>query len=156
MKKEILRNTLVSQITIERDHQKKIVDDTKALQTHSDLKSEGKYDTRAIEASYLADGQRKRLEELELDLQMLEDMPIDISTNVQIGSLACLSHQGIERWYYFAPNCGGTMLELNGKAVLVISVFSPLGNEAIGLSVGDEFVVETPKEERLYQIKEIY
>lgn len=156
MKKEVLRGALIAQITKERDHQKTIVEDTKALQTHTDLKSEGKYDTRAIEASYLADGQRKRLEELELDLQMLEDMPVEKSENIQIGSLASLNHQGQDRWYYFAPNCGGTMLQLDGKAVLVISVFSPLGNEAIGLSVGDEFVVETPKEERLYRVKEIY
>lgn len=156
MKKEKLRSALIDQITKERDHQKLIVDDAKALQTHSDLKSEGKYDTRAIEASYLADGQRKRLEELELDLQMLEDMPVEPSTNIQIGALALLSHQGIDRWYYFAPNCGGTILELNGKAVLVISVFSPLGNEAIGFAVGEEFVVETPKEERVYRVMEIF
>ena len=156
MKKEILRESLIKQVTLERDHQKKLVDDTKELQTHTDLKSEGKYDTRAIEASYLADGQRKRLEELELDLQMLEEIPVEKSETIQIGALALLNHQGQNRWYYFSPNCGGTLLQLEGSAVLVISVFSPLGNEAVGLSVDDEFIVETPKEERLYKVIEIY
>ncbi len=156
MEKEILRSALIKQVTIERDLQKKIVDDTKAMQIHSDLKSEGKYDTRAIEASYLADGQRKRLEELELDLQMLEDVPLESSESIQIGALACLSHKDVDRWYYFTPNCGGTMLDLSGKPVLVISVFSPLGNEAVGLTAGEEFVVETPREERAYRIKSIF
>ncbi|MCK6593706.1 MAG: GreA/GreB family elongation factor [Bacteriovoracaceae bacterium] len=152
MEKNKITQALIDQLTSEVSKQKEIVDDSKALQTHQDLKSEGKYDTRAIEAGYLADAQRKRLEELELDLQMLQEIPNENTTSIQIGSLAELSHAGQTRWYFFSPNCGGTILSIDGITVLVISVFSPLGNEAVGLSVGDEFTIETPKEERVYNV----
>lgn len=152
MDKSYIKNFLIDKIKVEIELQKKIVEDTKNFKSHGDLKSEGKYDTRAIEAGYLADGQRKRLEELELDLQMLEDIPLDECSSIQIGSVAQLEHLGQSRWYYFAPNCGGMMVQDKEQTFLVISVFSPLGNEAVGLSSGDEFSVETPKEERHYKV----
>ncbi len=152
MNKKKLIEDLRAKILAEIESQKEIVLEAKALQTHGDLKSEGKYDTRAIEASYLADAQRKRLEELELDLQMIDEIPVEETKKIQIGALAELGHQGSVRKYFFSPNCGGTLLSLNGDAVLVISVFSPLGNEAIGLEVGDEFFLETPKDRRVYEV----
>lgn len=152
MEKNKITHALIEQLNSEIAKQKEIVDDSKALQTHQDLKSEGKYDTRAIEAGYLADAQRKRLEELELDLQMLQEIPSEETINIQIGSLAELEHAGHTRWYFFSPNCGGTILSIDGVTILVISVFSPLGNEAVGLTINDEFTIETPKEERVYRV----
>ena len=152
MEKTKISHALIEQLNSEIAKQKEIVDDSKALQTHQDLKSEGKYDTRAIEAGYLADAQKKRLEELELDLQMLQEIPSEETLNIQIGSLAELEHAGQTRWYFFSPNCGGTILSIDGVTILVISVFSPLGNEAVGLTVNEEFTIETPKEERVYRV----
>ncbi|PJB54641.1 MAG: hypothetical protein CO099_00390, partial [Bdellovibrio sp. CG_4_9_14_3_um_filter_39_7] len=39
-----------------------------------------------------------------------------------------------------------------GNSILVISVFSPIGQAVIGLNVGNEFEVETPQETRAYEI----
>lgn len=127
------------------------------LATSSDLKSEGKYDTRAIEAAYLAGAQSKRVEEIKLDIQMLEDLDINLppSKQLQLGSLALLSCNGQEKNYFLSSTSGGTMLFLNDQPILVISVFSPIGDAALGLGVGESFEVETPKETRTYHIKEI-
>jgi transcription elongation GreA/GreB family factor len=129
---------------------------TRDLATQDDLKSEGKYDTRAIEASYLASAQQKRVEEIKIDIQMLEEIEIQNSKNLQMGSLALIEHNGNQRYYFLTTTAGGTMLAVDDLTILVISVFSPLGNSALGLEAGESFEVETPKELRTYQVLEVY
>jgi transcription elongation GreA/GreB family factor len=128
----------------------------KELATASDNKSEGKYDTRAIEASYLAGAQLKRVEEIKVDIQMLEEIEVVPTQQLQLGSLALIEFKDQKRYYFLTSTSGGTMLEVDGVPILVISVFSPIGNEALGLRKGETFEVETPKELRTYKILEIY
>jgi hypothetical protein len=61
--------------------------------TSGDVKSDGKYDTRAIEAAYLAGAQEKRVEEIKLDLQMLKDLELGSSPTIQLGSLAQIKYK---------------------------------------------------------------
>lgn len=132
---------------------------TRDLATAPDLKSEGKYDTRAIEASYLASAQNKRVEEIKLDIQMLEDLEIHIETpasKLQLGSLGLINCNGQERYYFISSTSGGSMLMIDNQPVLVISVFSPIGDAALGLGKGESFEVETPKETRQYEIVQVY
>ncbi len=127
------------------------------LATSSESKSEGKYDTRAIEASYLAGAQSKRVEEIKMDIQMLEDLDVSAAASkLQLGSLALINCNGQERFYFLSSTSGGSMLMVDNYPILVISVFSPIGDAALGLGVGESFEVETPKESRQYEIKEIH
>ena len=128
------------------------------MATSADLKSEGKYDTRAIEASYLAGAQNKRVEEIKLDIQMLEDLSeqIEVSSKLQLGSLALINCNKQERLYFISSTSGGSMLMIDDNPILVISVFSPIGDAALGLSAGESFEVETPKEIRQYDIIKVY
>ena len=126
------------------------------LATQDDLKSEGKYDTRAIEASYLAGAQSKRVEEIKTDIQMLEDIEIQTSKKLQMGSLALIEHNGNERYYFLTSTSGGTILSIEEQIIMVISVFSPIGNGALGLVAGESFEVETPKELREYKVIKVY
>lgn len=73
-----------------------------------------------------------------------------------MGSLALIEHNGQKRFYFLTSTSGGTMLTIEGHPVLVISVFSPLGSEALGLTKGVSFEVETPKETRCYTVLEVY
>ena len=69
--------------------------------TDTDLKSEGKYDTRAIEASYLAEAEAKRVEELRLEIQILEEVDVNSSKKlgeISIGALVELLHKGQNRF----------------------------------------------------------
>ena len=122
------------------------------------MKSEGKYDTRAIEAAYLAGAQSKRVEEIKQDIQMLEDLStqIESSTKLQLGSLGLIRCNNQERLYFLSSTSGGSMLLIDEKPILVISVFSPIGDAALGLSSGESFEVETPKEIRHYDVVEVY
>ena len=129
---------------------------TRELATQADLKQEGKYDTRAIEASYLAGAQQKRVEEIKMEIQLLDELDLKKSPTVQMGSLVELEYNLKDRFYFLTSIEGGALLEVDGFTVMSISVFSPIGSEALGLEAGESFEVETPKETRHYTVKVIY
>lgn len=123
--------------------------------TDQEFKAESKYDTRALEASYLASAESKRVEELKLEIQILEEVDVDASKKlgeISIGALVELLHHDQKRFYFLIPTAGGTIIKVKDEAVLVVSVFSPIGDALMGLKTGDEFEVETPKETRTYQV----
>lgn len=123
--------------------------------TDQEFKAESKYDTRALEASYLASAEAKRVEEIKLEIQILEEIDLEASRKlgeISIGALVELLHKDQKRLYFLIPTAGGTLLKVQNDAVLVVSVFSPIGDALMGLKTGDEFEVETPKESRSYQV----
>ncbi len=157
MDKSKILDELTKNVTVELNQLKASYEATKELVQKGDIKSEGKYDTRATEANYLADGQRHRIAELEQELQLLEE--IDIKTtheNVSIGSLVEIDLNGTQRKYFIAPTAGGTMVNLNGEVILVISVFSPIGDAVLGLAKEDVFEVEIKGDTREYQVIDFY
>ncbi len=132
--------------------------DTSSYARDGDVKSDGKYDTRGIEAGYLASAQLKRVEELKLELQMLEETPLRkfaADDEVGLGALVDIALNGQTRRYFLASTAGGTILNVDGTIVLVISIFSPIGDAALGARVGEEFELETPQGIRTYQVKSL-
>lgn len=128
---------------------------THSYATDQEFKAEGKYDTRALEASYLAEAEARRVEELKLEIQILEEVDLDSPQKfeeITIGALVELDFNNITKKYFLIPTAGGTVLEEAGEQVIVVSVFSPIGDAMLGLKAGDEFEVETPKFNRTYQI----
>lgn len=156
-KKKIVE-ALIEKLNVELIDIEGAAKSAKDLATGDQSKSEGKYDTRAIEASYLAGAQAKRVEEIKQDIIMLEDLAtlIEPSTKMQLGSLGLISCNSQERLYFLSSTSGGSMLMIDGNPILVISVFSPIGDAVLGLSSGESFEVETPKETRQYDVVEVY
>lgn len=153
--KEIILNELIAKVKAEMHQLEAAAKSNKDFATDQEFKAESKYDTRSLEASYLASAESKRVEELKLDLQMLEEVDLKMaaqSKEICIGSLVELRHKEQDRFYFVIPTSGGTLLKVEDKAVLVVSVFSPLGDAVLGLKSGDEFEVETPKELRTYRV----
>ena len=155
MKKEILKQ-LTSKVEVELAKVKQAYETTKNLVQNGDLKSDGKYDTRATEANYLADGQRQRITELEQELELLGDINIkNKEKSISIGSLATIELNGMARKYFVAPTAGGTMLNIDGEPILVISVFSPIGDAAIGMAKDESFELELNEDIREYKVLSI-
>jgi transcription elongation GreA/GreB family factor len=154
-KKLILQN-LIDNLRHELTELETAANSARAEAIQDDYKAESKYDTRAIEASYLAGAQQKRVEEIKIDIQMLEEIEIKPSLKIQMGSLVLIEFNNQARLYFLTSTSGGTMLTIDDQLILVISVFSPLGNEALGLSAGESFEVETPKAMRTYKILNVY
>jgi transcription elongation GreA/GreB family factor len=153
--KKLIVSQLIENLELDLKGLSEVATSAKEYVTDGDVKPDGKYDTRAIEASYLAGAQEKRVEEIKLDIQMLKDLELHPSTRIQLGSLARINFQDLDRCYFISSTAGGSILNLNGNSILVISVFSPIGNAALNLEPGDSFEVETPTGSRQYLIVEI-
>ena len=155
MKEQIL-NELRDKVDVELKKTQQAYETTKNLVQNGDLKSDGKYDTRSTEANYLADGQRQRIAELEQEQELLQDINIKrTEKKVSIGSLVTLNLNDNIRKYFIAPAAGGTMVNIDGEAILVISVFSPIGDAALGVEAGDSFELELNGSTREYEVVEI-
>jgi transcription elongation GreA/GreB family factor len=153
--KEKIISELLRKVRDELSGVQESLDSSKNLATDQEFKAEGKYDTRALEASYLASAESKRVEELKLEIQILQEVDLNASQRlgeISIGALVELSFNHQVRKYFLIPTSGGSMIEVEGETVLVVSVFSPVGDALMGLKAGDEFEVETPKENRHYKV----
>lgn len=157
MKKRIVEQ-LIKTVQQEIDAATQASESASSYVRDGDIKSEGKYDTRGTEAGYLAGAQQRRVEELKLELQLLEEIPVrDFAADeeVSIGALVDIEFKGQTRKYFVAPTAGGTMLNISGTPILVISTFSPIGDAVFSTHVGDEFELETPSETRTYRVVSI-
>jgi transcription elongation GreA/GreB family factor len=112
--------------------------------TSGETRSEGKYDTRATEASYLARGQAKRIEDLRHQVAWFTQVGEGTPTT-RVGPGALVSLEGDQQDTVYLAPVGGTQVEVEGLVVRVISLASPLGKAMAGLTAGDGFEVETPR-----------
>lgn len=155
MQKDKILKILIKNVQTELSGLKAAYESTHSLMTAPDMKAEGKYDTRGVEAGYLAGAQKVRVAELEIDLQMLEEIKpraFKETEEVAIGALVELELNNQSRKYFISPTAGGTLVDIDGEAILVISVFSPIGSEALSLKVGEVFELETKTTPREYKI----
>jgi len=153
MNKDLILEQLFSNVNIELTKIKQAYNTTQNLVKTGDLKSDGKYDTRSTEANYLANGQRQRIAELEQELELLGEVNLKGKRkSISIGSLVEIKLNDHKRKYFIAPTAGGTMVNINGEVVLVISVFSPIGDAVLGLNKEESFEVEVKGEMREYQV----
>ncbi|MCF6325544.1 MAG: GreA/GreB family elongation factor [Gammaproteobacteria bacterium] len=112
--------------------------------THGESVAENKYDTRGLEASYLAHGQAKRAAEIEAALRLYQaivpESLSDQATAVTISSLVELKDQhGVVRWVWPGVDAGGVKFVFEGNDVTIITPQSPLGAVLMGREVGDTF-----------------
>ena len=109
--------------------------------THESSKAENKYDTRGLEASYLARGQSKQAAELEAAIAEFEKLGARKFADgdaIAVGALVELEHGGESSIYFVGPRAGGTEVLHDRKEILVITPQSPLGEQLMGKKSGDQ------------------
>lgn len=120
---------------------RKSADSARDEATHPDSKAESKYDTRAIEAGYLAGAQARRLMELETTVARYDRLPLESPETETIKGPALVvlaAADGTERCYFLGPGAGGLTVSVDGVSVTVITPSSPLGKVLLGAELGDE------------------
>ena len=113
----------------------------RAEATHEQNKAEHKYDTRGLEASYLARGQSRQAAELEAaiaEFEKLAPRPFARGEAIGLGALVELEHGGEKSLYFLGPRAGGTEVVHDQQEVLVITPQSPLGEQLMGQKQGDQ------------------
>ena len=114
---------------------------SRAEATHESNKAENKYDTRGLEASYLARGQSKQAAELEAAIAEYQKLGVRKFADgevIAVGALVELEHGGESSFYFLGPRAGGTEIIHDKKEILVITPQSPLGEQLMGKQQGDQ------------------
>lgn len=114
-----------------------------AAATHVECQPDNKYDTTALEASYIAQGQANRAQEIRQSLEAyraLKLLEFDDDTPVRLTALVVLEEEaGAERRLFLGSHAGGLKIPADGGEIVVITPASPLGRKLLGRCVGDEF-----------------
>ncbi len=109
--------------------------------TGADTKAENKYDTRGLEASYLAAGQAGQADDLLRAIHAVEsfDFPeFDLDDPIAPGALVETEQEGEIRHYLLSPAGGGIVLDDGqGGSVTVLGPASPLAERLTGRKSGD-------------------
>ncbi len=123
--------------------------------THEESKPENEYDTRGLEASYLAGAQAKRVGEIEELLVIFKHLVIkNFSEHDPISATALVEveYNGKNTLLFILPKGGGLNLVFEGKKIQTISPNSPLGEALLGLKLGDVAMVENGPTVKEYEI----
>ena len=136
--------TLRAQLHQELEAIERVSSVTREEVTSDETRSEGKYDTRATEASYLARGQAWRIAQLRQLVSwcsQLSDTPPS-TEYACLGSLVLVETDDL--FLYFLAPVGGTKITLNERVVRLVSPQSPIGQTMLGMQVDDEGLFESP------------
>lgn len=124
--------------------------------THEENIAENKYDTLGLEASYLAAGQSRRVEEIRQALAAWEGLrlrPFDDAQGIQLGALVWLADaRDVEQCLILGPDGAGLKVTLDGQEVRVISPRAPLGQRLLGCAPGDEVQIRVGDRVQLYEV----
>lgn len=139
MKADLLRQT-IRHLETERDHLASAALETKAGATDGENRSESKYDTRGLEAGYLAQGQAQQaniLDEQIAHLSQLELPDVAETSKVTRGSIVVLVGETDEENYFILPHGGGSELDWQGQLCTVLSSDAPLAHLLLGREAGE-------------------
>jgi transcription elongation GreA/GreB family factor len=129
--------------------------------THEENIPDNKYETLALEASYVAQGQANRAQEIRRALETYKQLALQpFADDGPIGLTALVTLAGDDaqtRTVFIGPLEGG-MKVINlqtGIEMVVITPASPLGRDLLGKSVGDLVRVGTGSGSKEFEIVEV-
>ncbi len=123
--------------------------------TNEESKPENEYDTRALEASYLAGAQAKRAAEIDEALSIFRQIklknfgsgdPVAPTAYVEIKSNNKVSS------VFIMPAGGGQSVQFEDKLIQVITPSSILGGALLGLKQGEIAEIENSNQIREYEV----
>lgn len=127
-----------------------------AAATHEENIPDNKYATLALEASYLAQGQANRAQEVSFALEAYRQLQLqefNAGTPIRLTALVTLEdEEGEERRVFLGPAAGGLKLALADGEVMVITPDSPLGQQLLGLRCGESCELEVAGKRKEYEI----
>ena len=142
MNKHAVHQLVLEKLTLDLDIAQRAAQTAYETATHEENIAENKYDTLGLEASYLAAGQAKRVEEIKQALVLCQSMQLrafDDQRGIEIGALLGLEDEnGRQQWLFLAPDAAGLKVDVVGQPVTVITPRSPLGKSLLGKFEGDE------------------
>ena len=113
--------------------------------THESSKAESKYDTRGLEAAYLAGGQARQAREILDSIKAYEALVTrDFASDepIELTALVELDADGTHSTYFVGPKNGGLEIMHRRKEIMVITPQSPLGQNLVGRKAGQRWAAK--------------
>lgn len=118
--------------------------------------AENKYDTLALEAAYLAQGQSQRVIQCQSDIDICINLPTHHLEVAGIGALVVLmNEQETVSYLLISPVAGGTKLTWQEHTVLVVTPHSPIGEALLNHQVDDTISISINKQVQHYELIQI-
>lgn len=156
-RKELLRRLIVEKLAADLANALKAAKNAHQAAIDEENIPDNKYDTLSLEASYLAQGQANRAQELKAALQAYQNLELQqFSAHGTIRLTALISLEGEDgssRCIFLGPEEGGLKVHLDQEEIVVITPSSPLGADLLGKEVGDEVTIGGGK--KSFEIVEI-
>ncbi|BBP75714.1 transcription elongation factor GreAB [Pseudomonas gingeri NCPPB 3146 = LMG 5327] len=156
MDKHAVHQRIIDTLAVDLDVLQRAAQTAYEAATDEENIAENKYDTLGLEASYLATGQARRVEEIRQALKQCRELPLrpyDDQAGIQLGALLTLeAENGNEQQLFLAPDAAGLKIEWEGRTITVISPRSPLGQALLGKFDGDEVQISVGAVRQRYTV----
>ncbi len=156
MNKQKLVLHIIESLSCEAENLARAAKTAHADATNAESKAENKYDTRGLEASYLAGAQAKMAASSLQNLACYKNIELkEFSPESRIALTALIeleSADGSRSFYFLGPKSGGTEVEYDGIRVLLITPSSPLGGKLLGREAGDCITIHIDGIKKEYEI----
>lgn len=146
MNKVTLITRIIARLSESLDILDKAARASHAEATHESSKAENKYDTRGLEAAYLAGGQARQAKELQDSIKVFSSLKTkDFAPGdaVDLTALIELEINGGREFYFIGPRNGGLEVDYNGREITVITPQSPLGQLLVGKKAGARWTAKS-------------
>ncbi|SDX48639.1 GreA/GreB family elongation factor [Pseudomonas syringae] len=142
MNKQDVLQLIIDTLKIDLDIAQRAAQTAYETATHEENIAENKYDTLGLEASYLAAGQARRVEEIRQSLARYQNWalkPFDESRGIQTGDLVVVeAANGQMQQLFLGPDAAGLKVFANDRLITVITARAPLGQSLLGKLENDE------------------
>jgi transcription elongation GreA/GreB family factor len=145
MNKELILEKIIALLTEDLEILTEAARTAHAAATHEECVPDNKYDTTGLEASYVAQGQANRAQEIRSALEAYKGLVLrlfDEESPIRLTALVNLEDEnGNRRKVFLGPQAGGLKLIDGDVECIVITPEAPLGKALIGKACDDEVKV---------------
>ena len=156
MHKEDLLLQIITTLTADLNTLTTAAKTSHAAATHTECLPDNKYDTTGLEASYIAQGQANRAQDIKQSLERYRKLAIrsfDEETPIRLTALVTIeAENGSCRQVFLGPDAGGLKLVDGDAECIVITPESPLGRALLGKVCGDEIHVGGGEAQKTYAV----
>jgi transcription elongation GreA/GreB family factor len=159
MNKQQVLQRIIERLEIDLDVAIRAAQTAYETATHEENIAENKYDTLGLEASYLAAGQARRVEEIRQSLTLYKTLvlkPFDEARGIQPGDLIVLeSVSGVEQQLFLGPDAAGLKITVDETLITVITAKAPLGQNLLGKFDGDEVEISVNSSRQSFEVMRV-
>jgi len=158
MDKEALRDQIITRLKSDYALLLQAAKTAHAAATHDENIPDNKYATLGLEASYLAQGQANRAQDILQAIQAFQLLKLQVfsaKSPIRLTAVVQLEDEaGGMRQVFLGPAAGGLLLTPDGVEIMIITPVSPLGRELLGKQCGDliELKSDTTREYEIVSI----